>query len=66
VKVEDGNIGVLYATVAELLARLDIGSAEQRAQLSAFHAPPMVNTMGVEIGHLAFSFELAAHARREA
>jgi L-asparaginase II len=64
VKVEDGNIGVLYATVAELLARLDIGSPEQRAQLGAFHAPPMLNTMGVKIGHLAFSLALEAHAGR--
>ncbi len=65
VKVEDGNIGVLYATVAELLARLDIGSPEQRAQLGAFHAPPMLNTMGVKIGHLAFSLALEAHAGRQ-
>ncbi|WP_434109309.1 hypothetical protein [Paraburkholderia caffeinilytica] len=33
-KVEDGNIGVLYAVLAELLTRLDIGSPEQREQLS--------------------------------
>lgn len=65
VKVEDGNIGMLYATVAELLARLDIGSPEQRAQLEAFRAPPMINTMGVEIGHLAFSLALEAHPHRE-
>lgn len=64
-KVEDGNIGMLYATVAELLARLDIGSPEQRAQLEAFRAPPMINTMGVEIGHLAFSLALEAHPHRE-
>jgi L-asparaginase II len=66
VKVEDGNIGVLYATVAELLARLDIGSPEQHAQLGGFRAPPMFNTMGIEIGHLAFSLALEAHPRREA
>jgi L-asparaginase II len=66
VKIEDGNIGVLYATVAELLARLDIGSPEQRAQLGAFHASPMFNSVGVEIGHLAFSLALEAHAGRQA
>jgi L-asparaginase II len=66
VKVEDGNIGVLYAVVAELLARLDIGSSEQRAQLGAFRAPPMFNTMGIEIGHLAFSLALEAHPHRQA
>ncbi|WP_429301170.1 asparaginase [Paraburkholderia sp. GAS199] len=61
VKVENGNLGVLYAVVAEVLARLDIGTAEQRAALSAFHAPNMVNTMGVKIGHLALSVDLEAH-----
>lgn len=66
VKVEDGNIAMLYAVVAELLARLDIGSPEQRAQLDAFHAPRMINTMGIETGHLAFSLALEAHARPRA
>ncbi len=61
VKVEDGNIGVLYAVVAELLARLDIGTPEQRARLGGFHAPRMLNTMGVEIGRLAFSLALESH-----
>ena len=60
VKIEDGNVGVLYAVAAELLALLDIGTAAQRAKLAAFHAPKMVNTMGVETGHLAFSVALAA------
>jgi L-asparaginase II len=60
VKIEDGNLAVLYAVVAEVLALLGIGTPEQRAQLDAFHAPPRLNTMGVETGWLGFSIELAA------
>ncbi|HEX3379812.1 MAG TPA: asparaginase, partial [Paraburkholderia sp.] len=32
-KIEDGNLGALYAVTAELLALLDIGTPEQRATL---------------------------------
>ncbi|KWB13595.1 asparaginase [Burkholderia cepacia] len=58
VKIEDGNLDVLYMVVSELLERLQIGTAGQRAQLAAFHRPPMRNTQGVEIGHATFPFEL--------
>ncbi|QQC65077.1 asparaginase [Paraburkholderia ginsengisoli] len=61
VKIEDGNLAVLYAVAAQLLALLDLGTAEQRAKLDAFHAPKRLNTMGVETGRLAFSVELASH-----
>jgi L-asparaginase II len=64
VKVEDGNIGVLYAVTAELLGLLDIGTPEQRAKLASFHAPRMVNTMGVEIGQLGFSVALKGASGR--
>jgi L-asparaginase II len=60
-KVEDGNLAALYAVTAELLAVLDIGTPEQRAALDGFHAPKRLNTMGVEIGRMGFSIELAAH-----
>ncbi|KVN86054.1 asparaginase [Burkholderia ubonensis] len=60
VKIEDGNIDVLYMLVSELLERLQIGTAAQREQLAAFHRPPMLNTQGVATGHAAFPFELQA------
>ncbi len=60
VKVEDGNVGVLAMIVCEVLARLEIGTAEQRDALASFHRPPMRNTRGVETGRVAFPFELAA------
>jgi len=60
VKVEDGNVSVLYAVVAEVLALLDIGTAGQRAKLDAFHAPRTLNTMGVATSRVVFSVVLAA------
>ena len=60
-KIEDGNLGALYAVTAELLAVLDIGTPHQRAVLEGFHAPKRLNTMGIEIGRMGFSIELAAH-----
>jgi L-asparaginase II len=66
VKVEDGNVSVLYAVVAELLAELDLGTSGQRAALDAFHARPIVNTMGVEVGNMAFSVALESHRHGEA
>ncbi|MBU9319052.1 asparaginase [Burkholderia gladioli] len=62
VKIEDGHVGVLAMVVCEVLARLDIGAPAQRAQLAAFHRPPMRNTRGIEFGHAEFPFELAAPA----
>ncbi|NKJ47043.1 asparaginase [Burkholderia sp. SG-MS1] len=59
VKIEDGNLAMLYAVAAELLALLDIGTARQRAKLEVFHAPKRLNTMGVETGRVAFSLERA-------
>ncbi|AOK37897.1 MULTISPECIES: asparaginase [Burkholderia] len=60
VKIEDGNLDVLYMVVSEILERLRIGTAEQRAQLAGFHRPRMLNTQGVEFGHATFPFELQA------
>jgi hypothetical protein len=45
--------------VAELLALLDIGTRDQRAKLASFHAPKMLNTMGIETSRLTFSVTLS-------
>jgi L-asparaginase II len=58
VKIDDGNIDILYRVVSEVLERLQIGTADQREQLATFHRPPMLNTRGVEYGHVTFPFEL--------
>lgn len=60
VKVEDGNVTILYAIVAELLKQLEIGTDAQRAPLEAFRAPLMRNTMGIQTGHLQVSLALEA------
>jgi len=58
VKVEDGNVNVLYMLVCEVLERLEIGTAAQRELLSRFHHPKMLNTMNRETGQARFVFEL--------
>lgn len=61
VKVADGNVGVVYMIVSEILERLRLGTPGQRSQLAAFHRPKMLNTRGVEFGHAEFPFELTKH-----
>lgn len=58
VKVEDGNVAMMYQLVSELLHRLELGTAAQRSALDAFHRPPMRNTRGVTIGRVEFPFIL--------
>lgn len=58
VKIEDGNIEILYAVVSEILQQLGIGTTEERAQLGAFHHPKRCNTMGVDTGNISFPFTL--------
>lgn len=54
VKVEDGNIDVLYMVVTEILHQLEIGTEQQRRTLDSFHRPDMLNTMGNQVGHIEF------------
>ena len=58
VKVEDGNVGVLYAIVRALLDRLEVGTADARSQLDAFRAGPIKNTAGREVGRVAVTLTL--------
>ncbi|RUM00648.1 asparaginase [Rhizobium chutanense] len=58
VKIEDGNLEILYAAVTELLDQLGIGSPELRKSLATFHHPSRVNTMGVATGGVSFPFKL--------
>ncbi|MBY3597706.1 asparaginase [Rhizobium bangladeshense] len=61
VKIEDGNVEILYAVVTEILEQLGIGSPERRKQLAEFHHPKRVNTMGVTTGGVSFPFELRGY-----
>ncbi|KAJ5267611.1 hypothetical protein N7478_010419 [Penicillium angulare] len=58
VKIEDGNIGILYSAVTEILEQLHIGEASMRLQLDRFHSPEIKNTVGVVTGKVFPSFKL--------
>ncbi|KAJ5943807.1 hypothetical protein N7516_003975 [Penicillium verrucosum] len=58
VKVEDGNINILYAAVMEILEQLQIGTPEMRHALSHFHLPKLCNTVGSLTGHISHLFRV--------
>ncbi|CAK9784763.1 putative thermolabile L-asparaginase [Cutaneotrichosporon oleaginosum] len=58
VKVEDGNMDILYAAVAEILERLGIGSEEERRGVKEFHQAERRNTAGVKVGLVTYPFVL--------
>lgn len=58
VKVEDGNIEILYSAVMGILEQLNIGTKEMRQQLAGFHHPNIVNTAGVVTGGFKHRFEV--------
>lgn len=58
VKIEDGSIEILCAVVAEILAQLDIGTAEQKEALKPFHHLKRRNTMNIVTGDVTLAFRL--------
>ncbi|OJI87488.1 hypothetical protein ASPTUDRAFT_51589 [Aspergillus tubingensis CBS 134.48] len=60
VKIEDGNRGILYAAVAEILHQLQIGTPAQLHSLEAFHQPEIRNTAGVVTGHTSHQFQISS------
>ncbi|KAJ5374376.1 hypothetical protein N7517_006382 [Penicillium concentricum] len=60
VKIEDGNISVLYLAVAEILEQLKIGDPEMRQALSAFHHQKIFNTVNVQTGKYSPCFQVRA------
>lgn len=58
VKVEDGNIDILYAAVMEILEQLQIGTPEMRYALDHFHLPKLCNTVGSVIGQISHLFQV--------
>ncbi|RMJ09728.1 hypothetical protein CDV36_010640 [Fusarium kuroshium] len=61
VKVEDGNVEILYTVVVEILERLGIGSPQQIKSLEAFHHLSRVNTAGVVTGKVSLPFHLSSY-----
>ncbi|KAJ5142540.1 L-asparaginase II [Penicillium bovifimosum] len=60
VKIEDGNIAVLYLAVAEILEQLKIGDPEMRQALSIFHHRKILNTVNIETGKFTPCFQVRA------
>lgn len=58
VKVEDGNLDILYSVVPEILERLNIGTKEMRHQLDSYHHPKILNTAGVVTGGVRHNFKV--------
>lgn len=58
VKIEDGNIDVLYEAVTEILEQLQIGSDDTRRKLSRFHQGKRLNTAGAVAGRVYSTFRL--------
>ncbi|KAI8668592.1 hypothetical protein NCS57_00670900 [Fusarium keratoplasticum] len=61
VKVEDGDVEILYAVVVEILERLGIGNKQQIRSLEAFHHLYRVNTAGVVTGKVSLPFHLTPY-----
>lgn len=59
-KIEDGNIAILYSAILELLEQLQIRPPEISKDLDAFHRPAIFNTASVVTGHVIPAFKLRA------
>jgi L-asparaginase II len=58
VKVEDGNLDILYSAVVEILEQLNIGTKEMRQKLDSFYCPSIINTAGIVTGGVKHNFKL--------
>lgn len=58
VKIEDGNINILYSAVTEILEQLEIGSLLARKRMGRFYRPDVLNTVGVVTGHVSHLFKV--------
>lgn len=58
VKLEDGNLDILYAAVAGILEQLNISTEDVRQSLDKYHHLTPKNTMGVVTGRTSFAMEL--------
>jgi L-asparaginase II len=58
VKIEDGNINILYSAVLEILAQLGIGMPTISEGLAKFYSPQIRNTAGVVCGSTSHVFQL--------
>lgn len=59
-KIEDGDIAILYSAILEILVQLQIRPPEMSKNLDAFHRPAIFNTANVVTGHVIPAFKLRA------
>lgn len=62
VKVEDGNVDVVYAVTVEILRLLGIGTDAQRGAVESWNMKTRKNTAGAVIGGARFDFEWQQHS----
>ncbi|RDH28082.1 L-asparaginase II [Aspergillus welwitschiae] len=60
VKIEDGNIGILYSATIEILEQLGIRPPELCSAIVDCHRPSNVNTAGIVTGRVIPAFKLRA------
>lgn len=58
VKIEDGNINILYSAVMEILDQLEVGTPTVRQQMADFYLRDIHNTVGVVTGHVSHLFRV--------
>lgn len=63
VKIEDGNIDILYSAVTEILEQLEIGEPRMRQALGQFRTREIKNTVGVVTGHVSPQFMIRPYQR---
>lgn len=59
-KIEDGNINILYSVIMEVFEQLQIRPPEPCSELADFHRPSVVNTAGIVTGRVIPAFKLRA------
>ncbi|KAH1315501.1 hypothetical protein KXV70_008273 [Aspergillus fumigatus] len=59
-KIEDGNINILYSVIMEVFEQLQIRPPEPCSELADFHRPSVVNTACIVTGRVIPAFKLRA------
>lgn len=62
VKIEDGNIDILYVALMEMFTRLNIGTEQIREELKRSYCTMPRNTMGIATGNHSFKMDLKKHS----
>jgi L-asparaginase II len=58
IKIEDGNINILYSAVMEILKQLQVGAPAVHQELARFHCQSISNTVGATTGLVSYQFKV--------